>query len=71
MKLFMFLFFCTLGTISIGQTQENNSTEKNMPDSSVNVSKQEPVANSKKISKRVIKPVVTPINSDKEKKKTL
>lgn len=71
MKLSVFLFFCTLGTISIGQTQENNSTEKNMPDSSVNVSKQEPVPNSKKISKRVIKPVVTPINSDKEKKKTL
>ncbi len=71
MKLFMFLFFCTLGTISIGQTQENNSTEKNMPDSSVNVSKQEPVANSKKISKRVTKPVAKPINSDKEKKKTL
>ena len=70
MKITMFLFFCTLGTFSIAQVQENNSTEKNMQNSSVNVSQQEPVSNSKKISKRVTKPVVKPNNSDKERKKT-
>lgn len=67
----MFLFFCTIATISMAQNQENIVTEKNEPRNSVNVSNQEPVANSKKISKRVVKPVAKPVDAQKETKKNL
>lgn len=67
----MFLFFCTIATISMAQNQENITTEKNEPRNSVKVSNQEPVANSKKISKRVVKPVAKPVDAQKETKKNL
>lgn len=66
MKSSLFLVFTTFALVSIAQQQENTPQKTNVSVDSGNKIKKEQISNSKKIEKRVMRTISTPVEKKEE-----
>ena len=66
MKFSLFLVFSCLALFSMSQQQENTTQKNTLSVDPSNKVKKEQISNSKKIEKRVIRPVAPPVEKKEE-----